>query len=136
MARSITSPEAFFGFKLGSDKKLARWDKIVEYFNLLAEQSDKIKVINLGNSTEGNPFLLTIVSSAENLRNLEHLRQINAKISDPRGLPEKEVASLINEGKAVIFQTMSIHGTEVGGTQMSPELTYDLLTREDEETFH
>jgi hypothetical protein len=134
MARSITSPEAFFGFKLGSDKKLARWDKIVEYFNLLAEQSDKIKVINLGNSTEGNPFLLTIVSSAENLRNLEHLRQINAKISDPRGLPEKEVASLINEGKAVIFQTMSIHGTEVGGTQMSPELTYDLLTREDEET--
>ena len=26
----ITSPEEFFGFKMGADFKLARWDKIVE----------------------------------------------------------------------------------------------------------
>ena len=69
MAKQITSPKEYFGFELGSDKKIARWDKIVEYFNLLAKQSDKIKVINLGPSTEGHPFLLTIVSSPENLRN-------------------------------------------------------------------
>ena len=29
---------------------------------------------------------------------------------------------------------MSLHATEIGGTQMAPELTYDLLSREDEET--
>ncbi len=29
---------------------------------------------------------------------------------------------------------MSLHATEIGGTQMAPELTYDLLTRQDEET--
>ncbi len=134
MSQHITSPEEYFGYQLGSDRKLARWDKIVDYFNLLAEESDKIKVINLGPSTEGHPFLLTIVSSAENLRNLEHLRQVNAKISDSRGLPENEIGELIKEGKAVVWQTMSIHATEVGGTQMAPELTYDLLTREDDET--
>jgi hypothetical protein len=27
----ITSPEKFFGFQLGSDRKMARWDKMVEY---------------------------------------------------------------------------------------------------------
>ena len=39
---NITSPEEFFGFQMGADYKLARWDKLVDYFNLLDEQSDKI----------------------------------------------------------------------------------------------
>ena len=65
----VTSPEEFFGFKMGTDRKIARWDKIVEYFYLLEKESDKIKVIDMGPSTEGHPFLLTIITSAENLKN-------------------------------------------------------------------
>ncbi len=30
--------------------------------------------------------------------------------------------------------TMSMHATEIGGAQMSPELVYDLVTRADSET--
>ncbi|MCK5055744.1 MAG: peptidase M14 family protein, partial [Candidatus Aminicenantes bacterium] len=82
----VTSPEAFFGFKLGSDRQIARWDKIVNYFELLQKESDKLKVINMGPSTMGSPFLFVIISSAENLKNLERLQEINAKISDPRGI--------------------------------------------------
>ena len=29
---NIVSPETFYGFKPGTDRKLIRWDKIVEYF--------------------------------------------------------------------------------------------------------
>jgi len=130
----VTSPEEFFGFKLGGDRKIARWDKIVEYFCLLEKQSDKIKVIDMGPTTEGNPFLLVIISSSENISNLDHLKEVNAKISDPRGLSEEEIKELIEEGKVVICQSMSLHATEIGGTQMAPELAYDLLTRTDEET--
>ena len=32
-AQEITSPEKFFGFQLGADKKMARWDKMVEYYS-------------------------------------------------------------------------------------------------------
>ena len=70
MNQQITSPEAFFGFQLGSDRKIARWDQIVDYFRLLEEQSDKIQVIDMGASTEGHPFLFAIISSPENLANL------------------------------------------------------------------
>ena len=28
-AQSVPSPEEFYGFKMGADGKLARWDKIV-----------------------------------------------------------------------------------------------------------
>ncbi len=132
--KNVTTPEEFFGFRLGSDRKIARWDKIIDYFNLLEKQSEKLKVINMGPSTMGNPFLLVFVSSPENLANMERLSEVNARISDPRGITESDIKKLIKEGKAVICQSMSLHATEIGGTQMAPELTYDLITRDDKET--
>lgn len=27
MSQPVTTPESFFGFKLGSDRKMARWDR-------------------------------------------------------------------------------------------------------------
>ncbi len=132
--QKVTSPEEYFGFQLGSDRNMARWDKIVDYYYLLEKESDKLKIINMGPSTEGNPFLVVIISSPENLTNLKRLQKINAKISDPRGIEESEIGKLVKEGRAVICQSMSLHATEIGGTQMAPELTYDLITRNDEET--
>jgi hypothetical protein len=132
--KKVTSPEEFFGFRLGSDRKIARWDKIVDYFKRLETESGKIKVVNVGPSTMGNPFLLVIISAEANLSNLNHLRAVNAKLSDPRGVTESEIEDSIKEGKAVVCQSMSLHATEIGGAQMAPELTYDLLSREDGET--
>ena len=85
MSRKASSPGDFFGFQMGSDRKIARWDQIVQYFTLLETQSDAIKVIDLGPSTEGKPFLLVIISSAKNLRNLDRIKEVNAKLSNPSG---------------------------------------------------
>ena len=129
----ILSPKEFFGFQIGDDFKLARWDKIVDYFYTLEKQSDRIRVMNLGPSSEGHPFLALIISSPENLNNLNRLQYINKKINDPDNVHPDSLALFIEEGKVVINQSMSLHASEVGGTQMSIELTYDLLTRNDEE---
>ncbi len=130
----VTSPEEFFGFQLGADRKIARWDKIVEYFYKIESESDKIKVVNMGKTTGGHPFLLTIISAPANLTRLDYYKDINAKISDPRGLTAESVRELVKEGKAVVCQTMSLHATEIGGTQMAPELAYDLLSCDSEIT--
>jgi hypothetical protein len=134
-AQDITSPEKFFGFQLGADKKMARWDKIVEYYGVIEKQSGgRMKVVNMGPTSEGNPFLMVIITAPANMGKLEHLREVNLKISDSRGLTETQVKALVDEGKAVVVQTMSMHATEIGGAQMAPELAYDLLARKDEET--
>ena len=130
---TITTPEDFFGFQMGTDGKLARWDRIVEYFYQLEQESDRLKVVNMGPSSEGHPFLLLLITSPENLADLDRLQMINKKITDPRGVSREEIDTYIQEGKAVIFQSMSLHASEVGGTQMTPELTYDLLSRNDAE---
>ncbi|MCX8161121.1 MAG: M14 family zinc carboxypeptidase [Candidatus Saccharicenans sp.] len=130
----ITTPESFFGFQLGADRKIARWDKIVEYFGLLEKESPKIKVINMGPTTMGHPFLLVIISAPENLADLERIKRINHQISDPRQVPAEEIPLLISQGKAIVCQSMSLHADEIGGTQMAPELAYDLISRNDAET--
>lgn len=130
---SITSPEDFFGFRMGTDRKLARWDRIVEYFYQLDEESDRLKVYNMGPSSEGHPFLIVLITSPENMSILDRLQERNKKISDPRGISTEEIDRCISEGKAVMFQSMSLHASEVGATQMAPELTFDLLSREDED---
>src|SRR4051795_9904790 len=135
LAQEITPPEKFFGFPLGADRKMARWDKIVEYYNLLVKQSGgRMKVVNMGPTSEKNPFLEVFITSAANMAKLDRYREVNARLSDPRGLTEAQARVLAGEGKAIVVQSMSMHATEIGGTQMAPELAYDLLTRKDEDT--
>jgi hypothetical protein len=131
----VTSPEKFFGFQMGADRKMARWDKLVEYYQQVEKESDgRAKVVNMGPTEMGNPFLLVIITSAANQKNLEQLRQNNLKLADPRGLPEAEIKKIAAASKPIVCMTMSMHATEIGGAQMAPELAYDLLARKDAET--
>ncbi len=133
--QAVTSPEKFFGFQMGADRKMARWDKLVEYYQLLEKQSGgKMKVVDMGPTEMGNPFLLVIITSPANQKNLEQLRQNNLKLSDPRGIPEAEIRKIAAASKPFVCMTMSMHASEIGGAQMAPELAYDLLTRTDAET--
>ncbi len=128
MSNNIPSPEAFFGHKMGEDRKLERWDRVVEYFNELAKLPC-VKVTELGKSTEGNPLLLAVITAPENMKRLDRIKEMSQRIAHPRGATQKEIEGIIAEGKAVVSMTMSIHATEVGGTQMSPELVYEIATK-------
>jgi hypothetical protein len=130
-AGTVPSPQEFFGFKMGSDGNLAGWDKIVEYFKTLDRESDRVMVKTLGESTLGNPFIVVTISSPQNLENIETYRKISKKLADPRDLSEEEVRQLIEKGKYVSVQTYSLHATEVGGTQCTPELAYHLAVKDD-----
>jgi len=129
----IPTPEQFFGHQLGADRTLARWDRMVEYFELLDAQSDRVVTSDLGPTTEGHPFLLVTISSEDNIANLDRLAEISRALSDPRGIPDDDIEQMIAEGKAVVSQSLGLHSTEVAGCQTAPELAYDVVTREDEE---
>ncbi len=127
MSINITKPEDFFGHQLGADRKLAHWNKIVEYFWEL-DKSPRVKVEELGESTEGNPFLLAIITSEENMERIDEIREMSWKLAHPKDVSEKEIERIIEEGVAVVSMSMSIHATEVGGTQMAPELAWELIS--------
>jgi len=125
----IPNPEEFFGHKPGADFKMIRWEQIVEYFQLLADNSDRIKVVELGKTTLGNPFIMAIISSPENLANLEKYKEISKKLAKGR-ISEEEADRLAKEGKSIAMITCSMHASECGPTQMSPELGYTMATED------
>lgn len=132
METEILSPEEFYGFRVGTDKKLVRWDRIVDYFWHLSK-SPCVKVAEIGKTTMGNPFIVACISSAENISNLDKIREASLRLSHPNGLSGAEIEELILGGKTVISMTMSVHASEIGGTQMCSELAYELATSEDPE---
>src|SRR5947209_3630900 len=125
----IPSPEQHLGFKVGEDRKLADWEQVTSYFQKIAAAApDRVKFEEIGKTTLGKPFVYVTISSADNIKNLEHYRQIQQRLADPRGLDPAEADKLIHEGKAVVLITCTVHSTEVASTQTAMEYVYHLLT--------
>lgn len=129
----VLSPEKFFGFKIGEDKKLIGWDEIVSYLSYVDKNSDRIIIEELGKTTLGKPFLVVIASSEKNMREIQKLKSIQRKLAKPYGVDEREAQNLIREGKVFILITMNIHSTEIASSQESVELVYEFATRNDDE---
>src|SRR4030095_10162673 len=101
--QAVPHPDQYFGFKIGADGELARYPKILEYFQLLAKQTNRVKYEELGKTTMGNSYPLLRISSPENLAKFDRLVEINRRLADPRGLSEAEAEKLAAEGKPFHF---------------------------------
>ncbi len=132
MPQAIPSPEEYFGHPMGADRQLVRWDRLVEYYDVLDRASDRIVVERVGETTLGNPFLVIWVSSPENLANLDEIKRMNDILSDPRGHTQAEVDAAVEDGKVVFLQGYALHSTEVAASQSAAEIMYLFATRDDD----
>jgi hypothetical protein len=131
-AATVPTPEEFFGFRMGADKKLARWDKIVEYLEKVGSTSGRVRVRNLGPSTMNNPFLAVEITSEANMKDLARFKALEQKLYFQGGAPtDAERDEIFRNGKAVVVITTTVHATEIGASQMVPEAVYKLATSED-----
>jgi Zinc carboxypeptidase len=126
--QKITSPESAFGFKPGTDRKLADWNELTADFKKLGTESNRIHYEELGKTTEGRPFIAVTISSAENLAHLDRYKAIQAKLADPRTTSPEEAKKLIAEGKTVLVVTCNVHSTEIASSQSATEFAYQLAT--------
>ncbi len=115
---SLTGPDEYFNKKIGQDRTLIHYNGIVKYMNYLGENSNRIKTVNEGMSTKGNPMVLSFISSEENIKNLDKLIKINKKLANPDRMKRMEMNLCISEGKVFILITGTIHSTEIASAQM------------------
>jgi hypothetical protein len=132
-AQQIPQPADYFGFEIGTDRKLADWVQLTGWYELLASNSDRVTVDTLGETTLGVPFVMLTVTSAANHARLSELHEAQLKLADPRLVsgPE-ELESLLDIGRSVVLITHGIHATEVGGPQMAARMLHRLATSDDE----
>ena len=127
-AAAPPSPQSVLGFRPGDDRQLADWNQIVDYFRRLDAASDRVRVEEVGRTTEDRPFLVAVITSEANMAHLEEIRRANLRLADPRGLPDEEAARLIEKGKTIVAINHGIHSTEVAATQTAMETAYALAS--------
>jgi hypothetical protein len=130
----VPKPEDVLGFRVGADRKVAGMSQIIDYFYKLDNTSDRVLVKEVGKTTEGNPFIVAIITSKENHKSLDRYREYQQLLADPRKISEEDAQRMISKGKAVVMINCSLHASEIGAAQMSMELAYDLATDNDPAT--
>ncbi len=132
-APHITTEKALIGFTIGDDYHMANYTQIATLWKKWAAESDRMKLVSIGNTEEGRPEYMAIISSPENLKNLEHYREISVKMGRGR-LTDAEAHTLAREGKPVVWIDGGLHASESVNSQQLTELVYQLISRSDRET--
>lgn len=130
-APALPAPAQFLGFAVGADNKLARWDRILEYLEMAAAASPRVKIRDLGRTTGGNRFVAVEVAAPATHERLDDFKRLQRKLYFQGGAPTPaERDEILREGKAVVLVTCNVHSTEIGSSQMVLELVHRLATED------
>ncbi len=132
--KEIPSPKQHFGFSIGDNYKLATYTQTEEYFKKVASVSDRVKLVNMGITEEGRSEYMVIVSSPENIKNLNRYKEISQKLARAESISDEQAHSLSLEGKAVVWIDGGLHATETVGTHQLIETLWKLTSSNDPET--
>ena len=131
-AQTVPAPESVLGFPVGADFHLADYEQALEYFQRLEAASDRVRLVEVGRTSNGRPWYLALISSGENLRNVDRYREIAHRLAYPGDMTEEEARRLAREGKAIVHVDGGLHSTEVAHSQHTIQLAYDLVTGDDD----
>jgi hypothetical protein len=129
---NVPTPESVLGHRPGDDFYLANYDESREYFHKLAARSNRVELINVGKTTRGLDWEIAIISSPENLVNLDKYKNISRKLADGRGLSAADAHELARQGKAIVHIDGGLHSSEVAGAQQSITLAYKLVSSQND----
>ena len=128
----VPTPESVLGQRVGADFFLATFEESLEYFQQLDAASDRLELREVGRTSFGRPAYIALISSAENLRNLDRHREIALRLAHPRGLTEAQARALADEGRAIVHIDGGLHSTEVATHQHTIQLAHDLVAGDED----
>ena len=115
----LQSPDDFLPHKLG--ETFTPHHLLVDYFQHIAANSDQVVLEEYGQTNEERPLMVAVVSSAENMAQLEDIRLNHQRRAGlEAGAPD---ASL---DRAIVWLSYSVHGNEAAGSESSMGVIYDL----------
>lgn len=131
-SQAIPAPESVFGFPVGRDSTLFDYDQSIAYFRRLAEASDHVRLIEVGRTSFGKPWTAVLISSPANLARQDRYREINRQLARPETLTDEQARALAREGRALVDISGGLHASEIAGSQHTPQLAYELVSKANE----
>jgi hypothetical protein len=128
----IPMPSDYLGYQLGS--KPASHAETFGYLRLLAESSAKAELFKYAETYEGHGLYYLVVTSPENMADIDRIKEEHDRLADPRKLSENEARRLIADLPAVVWAGYSIHGDELSSTDAAIAIAYQLVAGDDQDT--
>ena len=128
---SIDHPNEFLDFDYAT--RVATPEQITSALKSWANQSDRLKVIEYARSHENRPLHAVFISSPENLKNLNSIKDKISQLADARVTNDRKAKTLINELPAVAWMAYSIHGNETSGADAALGVIYHLIASKDDD---
>jgi hypothetical protein len=120
-AQNLQSPSDFLGYDIGT--KFSRHHQVMDYFEHVESQFPlQVTLEQYGETNERRPLMLAYLSSEENMKNLEQIRENNLKNA---GVLE---GSSNTNDIAIVWLSYNVHGNEASSTEASMLTIYKLLT--------
>jgi hypothetical protein len=113
---------------------MASYSQLEAYWKKLATESDRMKLVDIGPTAEGRHQYMAIITSPENMKKLDHYKEISRRLALAEGLTDEQAHALAREGKAVVWVDGGLHATETVGSQQLMEMVYQMVSRTDPET--
>ncbi|WP_113701823.1 M14 family metallopeptidase [Nonomuraea lactucae] len=134
-AQAAPTPESVIGWAPCADNKLATYEQISAYFQKLDEASNRMRLYDIGKTTEGRTQQLSIISSEENLApgNLARYKDIARRLALAKDLTDDQARQLAKDGKSIVWLSYGTHSNEVAAHQAAPQVAYELVTGESPE---
>lgn len=117
---NLLSPKDFLGYEIGD--QFTRHADVVNYFNHVANNSNMATYHTYGKTNERRLLTYAIVSSEENLKNIETIRLNNLKNT---GIAE----GAANPEIAIVWLSYNVHGNEASSTEAAMKTIYELITQ-------
>src|ERR1035437_3019734 len=89
-APKVTTPKDALGFNIGDDYMVANYTQLEAYWKKLASESDRMKLVSIGKTEEGRDQWMAVISSPDNIKNLDRYKQISARLAHAEGLTEEQ----------------------------------------------
>ena len=133
-APKVTTPKEALGFNLGDDYQVANYTQLEAWWKKLATESDRMRLVDIGPTAEGRRQYMAVITSPENLKKLDHYKDISRRLALAEGMTEDQARALAREGKAVVWIDGGLHASETVGSQQEMEMVYQMASRTDPET--
>lgn len=108
----FTTPEEYFGYKPGADFHLMTYETAIGYFEELAGETDRMIVLDMGETSFGRRMKYAVISSEDNMAQLERYKDINKRLTLADGLSDREAQRFADQGRTIVWIDGGLHASE------------------------